>query len=122
MPEQPIPLSVIPSPVIPPFSNTIGNTGPQFSTTVNTSAQIPDDVFESYRLAQAKMAPYLNKMNLVNSAPQQPNNYNWVEFNKFKEDLASVVKSKLGVDLGNSNLYQKSYDAEFDKFLLPHGW
>ena len=68
------------------------------------------------------MAPYLNKINLVNSVPQQPNNPNWAEFNKFKENLASVVKSKLGVNLGNSNLYQKPYDAEFDKFPLPHGW
>ena len=104
MPDQPIPLSIIPSSVVPTFSNTIGNTRPQFSTTVNTSAQIPDDVFESYRLAQAKMAPYLNKMNLVNSAPQQPNNPHWAEFSRFKEDLANVVKTKLGVDIGNTNL------------------
>ena len=75
----------------------------------------------SYRLAQAKMTPYLNKMNLVNSAPQQPNNPNWAEFNKFKEDLASVVKFKLGVDIGNTNLYQKLYDPEFDNFPLPRG-
>jgi hypothetical protein len=31
---------------------------------------IADDVFESYRLAQTKIAPYLNKMNLVNPEPQ----------------------------------------------------
>jgi hypothetical protein len=41
---------------------------------------------------------------------------------KFKEDLANVVKTKLGVDLGNTNLYQKSYDPEFDRFPLPRGW
>jgi hypothetical protein len=36
---------------------------------MNTSASkniITDDVFESYMLAQAKIAPYLNKMNLEN--------------------------------------------------------
>jgi hypothetical protein len=43
-----------------------------------------------------------------------------VEFNRFKEDLANVVK--LGVDIGNTNLYQKPYDPEFDRFPLPHGW
>jgi hypothetical protein len=52
-------------------------------------------VFESYSLAQAKITPCLNKINLKNSAPQQPNNPNWVEFNKFKEDLANVVKLNL---------------------------
>jgi hypothetical protein len=83
---------------------------------------IPDDVFESYRLAQAKIAPYLNKMNLENLQPQQPNNPNWAEFNRFMEDLANVVKNKLGVDIGNTNLYQKPYDLEFDRFPLPRGW
>jgi hypothetical protein len=34
-----------------------------------------------------------------------PNNPNWVEFNRFKEDLANVVKTKLGVDIGNTSLY-----------------
>jgi hypothetical protein len=33
-----------------------------------------------------------------------------------------VVKTKLGVDIGNTNLYQKSYDHEFDRFPLPRGW
>jgi hypothetical protein len=81
---------------------------------------IPDDVFASYRLAQAKIAPYLNKINLENPQPPQPNNPNWAEFNRFKEDLANVVK--LGVDIGNTNLYQKSYDLDFDRFPLPCGW
>jgi hypothetical protein len=53
---------------------------------------ILDDVFESYRLAQSKIAPYLNKVNLKNPQPPQPNNPNWVEFNRFKEDLANVSK------------------------------
>jgi hypothetical protein len=33
-----------------------------------------------------------------------------------------VVKTKLGVDIGNSNLYQKPYAPEFDRFPLPRGW
>jgi hypothetical protein len=45
-----------------------------------------------------------------------------VEFNRFKDDLANVVKTKLGVDIGNTNLYQKPYDPEFDRFPLPRGW
>jgi hypothetical protein len=106
----------VPGSVVPTFSNTISNTRQHYSTTVNTSAQktiILDDVFECYMLAQTKVAPYLNKMNLVNLEPQQPNNHNREEFNKF----TNVVKTKLGVNIGNSNLYKKPYDAEFDNFL-----
>jgi hypothetical protein len=33
-----------------------------------------------------------------------------------------VVKTKLGVDIGNTNFYQKPNDVEFDNFILPHGW
>jgi hypothetical protein len=94
----------------PTFPSTISNVGPHYSTTTNASASkiiVPDDVFESYRLAQAKIAPYLNKVNLENPQPPQPNNPNWAEFNRFKKDLANAVKTKLGVDIGNTNLYQK---------------
>jgi hypothetical protein len=67
--DQPLPIFVVPNQMVPNFSNTISNTGHHYSMTMNTSAPktiIPDDVFESYRLAQAKIAPYLNKMNLEN--------------------------------------------------------
>jgi hypothetical protein len=69
VPDQPLPISVMPNQMVPTLSNAISNVGPHYSTTMNTSASkniIPDDVFESYRLAQAKIAPYLNKMNLEN--------------------------------------------------------
>ena len=33
---------------------------------------------------------------------------------KFKAELANAIKSKLGVDMGNLCLYQKSYPPEFD--------
>jgi hypothetical protein len=33
-----------------------------------------------------------------------------------------MVKTKLGVDIGNTNLYQKQHDPEFDRFPLPRGW
>ena len=31
------------------------------------------------------------------------------DFTRFKEDLAGVVKSKFGIDMGGSRLYQKPY-------------
>jgi hypothetical protein len=125
VPNQPLPISVVPNQMVSTISNTISNVRPHYSTTINASASkniIPNDVFESYRLAQAKIAPYLNKMNLENPQPPQPNNPNWAELNRFKEDLANVVKAKLGVDIGNTNLYQKPYDPEFNRFPLPRGW
>jgi hypothetical protein len=65
--------------MVPTFPSTISNFGPHYNTTINALASkniIPDDVFESYRLAQAKIAPYLNKVNLENTQPPQPNNPN----------------------------------------------
>ena len=41
---------------------------------------------------------------------------------KFKEDLANAIKSKLGVDMGTTHLYQKPYPAEFDFVSFPAGW
>jgi hypothetical protein len=70
--DQPLPISVVPNQMVPTFPSTISNVGPHYSTTINTLASkniIPDDVFESYRLAQAKIAPYLNKVNLENPQP-----------------------------------------------------
>jgi hypothetical protein len=123
--DQSLPISVVPNQMVPTFPDAINSVGPHYSTTINTSTPkniILDDVFESYRLAQAKIAPYLNKVNLENPQPSQPNNPNWAEFNRFKEDLANVVKTKLGVDIGSTNLYQKPYDPEFDRVPLPRGW
>jgi hypothetical protein len=73
VPNQPLPISVVRNQMVPTFSNTISNVGPHYSATMNTLASkntILDNVFESYRLAQAKIAPYLNKMNLENPQPQ----------------------------------------------------
>jgi hypothetical protein len=125
VPDQPLPISVVPNQLARTFPNTISSVGPHYSTTINASASkniIPDDVFESYRLAEAKIAPYLNKVNLENPQLPQPNNPNCAKFNRFKEDLANVVKTKLGLDMGNTNLYQNPYDPEFDRFPLPRGW
>jgi hypothetical protein len=124
-PDKSLPISVVPNQMVLTFPDTINNVGPHYNTTINASASkniISDDVFESYRLAQAKITPYLNKVNLENPQPQHPNNPNWAEFTSFKEDLANVVKTMLGVDIGNTNLYQKPYDPEFDRFSLPCGW
>ena len=40
---------------------------------------------------------------------------------KFKEDLANTIKSKRGVDMGSTRLYQKPYPPEFDFILYSAG-
>ena len=37
-------------------------------------------------------------------------------------DLANVFKTKLGVDMGRSHLYQKPYYDDFDLVSYPVGW
>ena len=44
------------------------------------------------------------------------------DFNRFKGDLAGVLKSKLGIDMGGSRLYQKLYPPEFDFVSYPIAW
>jgi hypothetical protein len=70
--DQPLPKSVMPNQMVPTFPNSISNVGHHYSTTINASPSkniILYDVFESYRLAQAKIAAYLNKVNLENTQP-----------------------------------------------------
>jgi hypothetical protein len=44
------------------------------------------------------------------------------DFTRFKEDLAGVLKTKLGIDMSSSRLYQKPYPPEFDFVSYPAGW
>ena len=41
---------------------------------------------------------------------------------RMKEDLASMLKYKLGLDVGRSRLYQRSYADAFDLVPYPAGW
>jgi hypothetical protein len=42
-----------------------------------------------------------------------------VYFPNFKEEVASMVKNKLNIDMGNSRLYQKPYKADFGLMAYP---
>jgi hypothetical protein len=44
------------------------------------------------------------------------------ELAQFKEEIANMMKNKLGVDMGNTRLYQKPYRANFDYVAFPPGW
>jgi hypothetical protein len=64
--------------------------------------------------------PPLNRVDL--SATVQSQLVAMDEFNKFKEEVASMVKNKLDIDMGNSRIYQKPYKADFDLMAHPPGW
>jgi hypothetical protein len=38
---------------------------------------------------------------------------------QFKEKVANMMRNKLGVDMGNTRLYQKPYRADFDYVAFP---
>jgi hypothetical protein len=61
--------------------------------------------------------PLVNRVDL--SAARQSQLGAIDELNKFKEQVASMVKNKFGTDMGNSRLYQKPYKADFDFMAYP---
>ena len=44
------------------------------------------------------------------------------DFDRLKEDLASMMNTKFGVDMCSSKLCQKPYPAEFDLVSFPTSW
>jgi hypothetical protein len=64
--------------------------------------------------------PLVNRVDL--STARQSQLAAMDELNKFKEQVASMVKNKFGIDMGNSRLYQKTYKADFDLMAYPPGW
>jgi hypothetical protein len=59
----------------------------------------------------------VNKVDL--SAARQSQLAVMDEFNKFKEEVASMVNNKFGIDMGNSRFYKKPYKADFDLMAYP---
>jgi hypothetical protein len=64
--------------------------------------------------------PLMNRVDLSAERQSQPAAID--ELNKFKEQVASMVKNKFDIDMDNSRLYQRPYKAEFDLMSYPPGW
>jgi len=57
------------------------------------------------------------------SASGQTSRCNYeADLDRMKEDLASMFKSKLGLDVGRSQLYRRLYANAFDLVPYPTGW
>jgi hypothetical protein len=61
--------------------------------------------------------PLVNKVDL--SAARQSQLAAIDELNEYKEQVASMIKNKFGINMGSSRLYQKPYKAEFDLMAYP---
>ena len=129
VPDQPVPLSIVSSTLaydhnnvfysVPPAYSIIAHTSPPIPN-VASSYGVPNDVFNYFHRIQNPNQPPVNSVNT--SATRQSQLAAMSEFAKFKEEVASMMKNKLGIDMGNSRLYQKSYKADCDFVAYPPFW
>jgi hypothetical protein len=128
VPGQPLPMSVAPSTLVQSQNNAYGTVPPMFSTIAHTSPSIPNvapsygvpnDVFADLHRMQNPNQPPVNNLR---TAAMQSQLATRNELAQFKEEIANMMKNKLGVDMGNTRLYQKPYRDDFDYVAFPPGW
>jgi hypothetical protein len=98
--------------------STIAHTSPPIPNVV-PSYGVPNDVFTDLHRIQNPNQPPVNNLR---TAAMQSQLAGRNELAQFKEEIANMMKNKLGVDMGNTKLYQKSYRADFDYVAFPPGW
>jgi hypothetical protein len=80
---------------------------------------VPNDVFTDLHRIQNPNQPPVNNLRTVAMQSQLATRN---ELAQFKEEIANMMKNKLGVDMGNTRLYKKPYRADFDYVAFPPGW
>jgi hypothetical protein len=95
--------------------STVAHTSPPIPS-VAPSYGVPNDVFTDLRRIQNPNQP---PMNNLRTAAMQSQLAARNELAQFKEEIANMMKNKLGVDMGNTRLYQKPYRDEFDYVAFP---
>ena len=65
----------------------------------------------SQMMTVSNYPPPVNSVNT--SATRQSQLAAMSEFAKFKEEIANMMKNKLGIDMGNPRLYQKTLSRRF---------
>jgi hypothetical protein len=125
VPGQPLPLSVVPNTLVQSQNNAYGTDPPMYSTIAHTSPPIPNvapsygipnDVFTDLHHMQNPNQPPVSSLR---TAAMQSQLAARSELAQFKEEIANMMKNKLGVDMGNTRLYQKLYRADFDYVAFP---
>ena len=114
-PSSPTPLTSIPS------SATFGRTNELMTYTPPRTAAVGSTLQGSCphngpipNATQMMTSTYPNLHRLASASQASTIGNYQADFSRFKEDLANMIKTKLGVDMGNSRLYQKPYTPEFD--------
>jgi hypothetical protein len=105
----------VPSTLVQSQNNTYGTVSPMYSTVAHTSPPIPNvapsygvpnDVFtDLHRIQNSNQPPVSNLRTTAMQSQLAARN----ELAQFKEEIANMMKNKLGVNMGNTRLYQKSY-------------
>jgi hypothetical protein len=100
--------------------NTVAHTSPPIPN-VAPSYGVPNGVFTDLHRIQN---PNTNQPHVSNlrTATMQSQLAARNELAQFKEEIANMMKNKLGVDMGNTRLYQKPYRADFDYVAFHPGW
>jgi hypothetical protein len=127
-PDQPLPLLVVPSTLVQSQNNAYGIVSPMYSTIAHTSPPIPNvapsygvpnDVFTDLNCIRNLNQPPVSNLRIAAMQSQLAARN---ELAQFKEEIANMMKNKLGVDMGNTRLYQKPHRADFDYVAFPLGW
>jgi hypothetical protein len=80
---------------------------------------VPNDVFtDLHRIKNPNQPPVSN----LRTAAMQSQLAAMNQLAQFKEEIANMMKNKLGVDMGNTRLYQKPYRTDFGYVAFPPGW
>jgi hypothetical protein len=125
VPDQSLPLSVVPSTLVHSQNNVYGTVPSMYSTIAHTSPLIPNDapsygvpndVFtDLHRMQNPNQPPMSN----LRTAAMQSQLATRNELAQFKEEVANMMRNKLVVYMGNTRLYQKPYKADLDYVALP---
>jgi uncharacterized protein YigA (DUF484 family) len=82
--------------------STVAHTSPPIPN-VAPSYGVPNDVFTNLHRIQNPNQPHVSNLR---TAAMQPQLAARNELAEFKEEIANMMKNKLGVDMGNTRLYQ----------------
>ena len=116
-PPSPTPLATIPSSAVP------SRTGEMVPYTPPHTAAQQGSGPSRGPIPNSTMAYTGPNAQCVTSSLQASTSSSYqADFCRFKEDLAGVLKTKLGIDIGSSRLYQKPYPFEFDFVSYLAGW
>ena len=120
-PPSPTPLETIPSSVAHGRTNELSVYTPPRTTTIAGTSR-GSGPYQGPIPTSTKTMAHGNTNTHRLSSDFYTSAYYQANLIKFKEDLYNAIKSKLGVDMGSSHLYQKTYPPEFNFVSYPVGW